>query len=112
MVTVIWDTWLKPGSEEEGLRLTQQVWADMRSFDGYVSHQVFVDEDAPGHIGHVAQPCRCGQRSGEIQRLGNDSTIDAAAGPATGPVGHSHGRLTKLRDSTRLQKRQPFPIYA
>jgi quinol monooxygenase YgiN len=50
MVTVIWDTWLKPGSEEEGLRLTQQVWSDMRSFDGYVSHQVFVDEDAPGHI--------------------------------------------------------------
>jgi quinol monooxygenase YgiN len=50
MVTVIWDTWLKPGTEEEGLRLTRQVWSDMRSFDGYVSHHIFIDQDAPGHI--------------------------------------------------------------
>jgi quinol monooxygenase YgiN len=50
MVTVIWDTRLKPGSEEEGLRLTRQVWSDMRSFEGYLSHQILVDQDAPGHI--------------------------------------------------------------
>jgi quinol monooxygenase YgiN len=50
MITVIWDTWLKPGSEAEGLRLTRQVWSDMRSFEGYVSHQLYIDEDAPGHI--------------------------------------------------------------
>jgi hypothetical protein len=42
MVTVIWDSWLKAGSEEEELRLTRQVWSDMRRFDGYVSHQLFV----------------------------------------------------------------------
>jgi quinol monooxygenase YgiN len=50
MVAVIWDTWLKSGSEEEGLRLTRQVWSDMRNFEGYVSHQVFIDQDTPGHI--------------------------------------------------------------
>jgi len=50
MITVVWDTWLKPGMEEEGLRLTRQVWSDMRSFDGYVSHQIFIDQDEPGHI--------------------------------------------------------------
>ena len=50
MVTVVWDTWLTPGTEEEGLRLTRQVWSDMRSFAGYVSHQIFIDQDAPGHI--------------------------------------------------------------
>lgn len=55
MVTVIWDTWLKSGSEAEGLRLTQQVWSDMRGFDGYVSHQLFIDEDAPGHVIAVAR---------------------------------------------------------
>ncbi|HEY1067941.1 MAG TPA: antibiotic biosynthesis monooxygenase [Pirellulales bacterium] len=48
--TVVWDTWLKPGAEEEGLRLTRQVWSDMRAFEGYVSHQLLVDQDAPGHI--------------------------------------------------------------
>jgi heme-degrading monooxygenase HmoA len=50
MITVIWDTWLKPGAEEEGLRITRQVWGDMRSFSGYVSHEIFIDQDAPGHI--------------------------------------------------------------
>ncbi len=49
-VTIVWDTWLKPGTEEEGLRLTRQVWSDMRSFDGYLSHQILTDRDAPGHI--------------------------------------------------------------
>jgi quinol monooxygenase YgiN len=49
-ITVVWDTWLKPGAETEGLRLTRQVWSDMRSFDGYLSHQILVDEDVPGHV--------------------------------------------------------------
>ncbi|MGE3151203.1 MAG: antibiotic biosynthesis monooxygenase [Nitrospiraceae bacterium] len=55
MITVIWDTWLMPGTEEAGLRLTRQVWSDMRSFDGYVSHQIFIDLDAPGHIMALAK---------------------------------------------------------
>ena len=50
MITVIWDSWFKPGAEAEGARLSKVVWSDMRAFDGYVSHQLFVDEDAPGHI--------------------------------------------------------------
>ena len=33
MVTVVWDTWLKPGAEAEGLRLTRQVCSDMRRFE-------------------------------------------------------------------------------
>ncbi|MCL7423383.1 MAG: antibiotic biosynthesis monooxygenase [Methylobacter sp.] len=54
MITVIWDTWLKPGTEEQGLRLTRQVWSDMRRFDGYVSHRLFIDQDEPGHIIAIA----------------------------------------------------------
>ncbi len=50
VVTVVWDTWLKPSAEAEGLRLTRQVWSDMRSFEGYMSHLILVDQDAPGHI--------------------------------------------------------------
>ncbi len=50
MVTVAWDTWLKAGKEAEGLRLTRQVWSDMRGFEGYISHQILIDQDAPGHI--------------------------------------------------------------
>ena len=50
VITVVWETWLKPGAEAEGLRLTRQIWSDMRAFEGYVSHQLLVDQDAPGHI--------------------------------------------------------------
>ena len=49
-VTVVWDTLLKPKSVTEGLRLTRQVWSDMRSFDGDISHQLLIDEDNPAHI--------------------------------------------------------------
>lgn len=49
-VTVVWDTWLKPGAEEEGLRLTRKVWSDMHAFEGYVSHELLLDQDAHGHI--------------------------------------------------------------
>jgi quinol monooxygenase YgiN len=54
MITVVWDTWLKPGTETERLRLTRQIWSDMRSFDGYLSHQILVDEDALGHVIAIA----------------------------------------------------------
>jgi len=50
VITVVWDTWLKPGTEAEGLRLTRQVWSDMRAFEGYVDHELLIDQDAPGHI--------------------------------------------------------------
>ena len=50
MITVIWDTWLKPGTEKEGLNLTRKVWSEMRGFDGYISHQIFIDHDVPAHI--------------------------------------------------------------
>ncbi len=55
MVPVVWDTWLKSGAEAEGFQLTRQVWSDRWSFDGYLSHQILVDEDAPGHLIACAQ---------------------------------------------------------
>src|SRR5215510_10420762 len=50
VITVVWETWLKTGAEAQGLHLTRQIWSDMRAFDGYISHQLLVDLDAPGHI--------------------------------------------------------------
>lgn len=50
MVTVIWETWLKPGYEDEGLMLTRRIWADMTSFHGYRSHQLLLDDDMAGHL--------------------------------------------------------------
>jgi len=55
MVIVVWETWLNDGAEAEGLRLTRQIWSDMQHFDGYVSHQLLVDEDAANHLPLVSQ---------------------------------------------------------
>ncbi|MEK6802109.1 MAG: hypothetical protein AABZ34_05510 [Nitrospirota bacterium] len=48
-------TKLKLESEAEGLRLTRHVWSDMKHFGGYLSHQILVDEDAPGHVMAIAK---------------------------------------------------------
>jgi quinol monooxygenase YgiN len=50
MVTVVWETWLKHGSEDEGLALTRRIWTDMTRFQGYVSHFILRDEDEKGHL--------------------------------------------------------------
>lgn len=55
MIIVVWDTWLKPGAEVEGLQLTRKVWSDMRNFSGYLSHQILVDQNAPTHIFALAR---------------------------------------------------------
>lgn len=50
MITVVWETWLKPGSEDEGLALTRRIWSDMPHFQGYVSHFILRDGDEKGHL--------------------------------------------------------------
>ena len=55
MVIVVWETWLNDGAEAEGLRLTRQIWSDMQQVDGYISHQLLVDQDASSHLLLVSQ---------------------------------------------------------
>jgi heme-degrading monooxygenase HmoA len=55
MVIVVWETWLNDGAEAEGLRITRQIWSDMQHVDGYISHQLLVDEDAANHLLLVSQ---------------------------------------------------------
>ncbi|MEX5216039.1 MAG: antibiotic biosynthesis monooxygenase [Nitrospiraceae bacterium] len=75
MVIVVWDTWLRPGTEAEGLQLTRQVWSDMRSFDGYLSHQILVDQDAPGHIIALAKWRSLADADAVRERYKNSETI-------------------------------------
>ena len=89
MVTVVWDTWLKPDTEEEGLSLTRQVWSDMRSFDGYVSHQIFIDQDAPGHrsLSPSGGAARMRTVSGKNTRTPRRSTRSPRSSPPPGSLG-------------------------
>jgi quinol monooxygenase YgiN len=55
MVIVVWETWLNSGDEAEGLALTRQIWSDMQHVDGYISHQLLVDQDISSHLLLVSQ---------------------------------------------------------
>jgi quinol monooxygenase YgiN len=72
VITVVWDTWLKPGAEAEGLRLTRQVWSDMRAFEGYVSHELLIDQEAPGHVIALAR-WRSREDADRVRELYKDS---------------------------------------
>jgi quinol monooxygenase YgiN len=46
----IWESRFAAEAAEEGLRVTQAIWRDMRSFDGYLAHELIQDVDQPGHL--------------------------------------------------------------
>lgn len=50
MVTIIWDTQINEGFEKQGLEITRRIWNDMKDFDGYITHEILVDDDDQNHI--------------------------------------------------------------
>jgi quinol monooxygenase YgiN len=79
-ITVVWDTWIKAGHEAEGLALTRRIWSDMQGFDGYVSHQLLYDVDAPGHVIALGV-WRSREHADRIRDLYKDSDVIAALLP-------------------------------
>ena len=49
-VVVIWESKFTSEDAGAGLDLTRAIWRDMRAFDGYVGHELLVDDDEPGHL--------------------------------------------------------------
>ena len=80
MIVVIWETWLKEGAEVEGLLITRQIWSDMQQVDGYVSHQLLVDQDAANHLLLVSR-WRTREEADRIK----DEYAKSAAGSKTVP---------------------------
>jgi len=74
-ITVVWDTWLRPGAEAEGLRLTRQVWSDMRRFEGFLSHQILIDQNEPGHIITLARWRRLADADAVREKYKDSETI-------------------------------------
>ena len=46
----IWDSRLPAEDADEGIAVTREIWRDMRSFDGYLAHELIHDLDQPGHV--------------------------------------------------------------
>lgn len=55
MVTVLWDTRVKPEAAAEGYALIRRIWRDMEHFAGYVSHRLLQEEDEAGHFVVVSE---------------------------------------------------------
>jgi quinol monooxygenase YgiN len=51
----IWESRFPAPRAAEGLAATEAIWRDMPCFEGYLSHEVFVDADDPGHLLVVSQ---------------------------------------------------------
>lgn len=50
VTTVVSSVTLLPGTEEEGVALIRKIWDDMQGFEGYVGHEVLVNQEDPCHI--------------------------------------------------------------
>lgn len=46
----VWESQFPPDVSAEGLQVTEAIWRDMTGFEGYVSHELIVDVDDPGHL--------------------------------------------------------------
>jgi quinol monooxygenase YgiN len=49
-VLAIWESRFPAETAEEGVKVTQAIWRDMLSVDGYVAHELIQDLDQPGHL--------------------------------------------------------------
>jgi heme-degrading monooxygenase HmoA len=46
----IWESRFPAAAAAEGRAVTEAIWRDMPQFEGYVSHELLVDADDPGHV--------------------------------------------------------------
>jgi quinol monooxygenase YgiN len=46
----IWESRCPAGRAAQGREVTEAIWRDMQSFEGYLSHELLVDADDPGHL--------------------------------------------------------------
>jgi quinol monooxygenase YgiN len=46
----IWESRFPAERAAEGRAVTEAIWRDMPCFEGYLSHELLVDADDPGHL--------------------------------------------------------------
>jgi heme-degrading monooxygenase HmoA len=46
----IWESRFPAQAADEGITVTQAIWRDMHSFEGYLAHELIQDLDQPGHL--------------------------------------------------------------
>jgi quinol monooxygenase YgiN len=51
----IWESRFPPPAAAEGLAATEAIWRDMPAYEGYVGHELLIDDDDPGHLLVISQ---------------------------------------------------------
>jgi quinol monooxygenase YgiN len=54
-IYAIWESRFPAPRAATGRAVTEAIWRDMTSFEGYLSHELLVDIDDPGHLLVVSQ---------------------------------------------------------
>src|SRR5215204_3860006 len=78
-IYAIWDSRFPAPRAAEGRALTEAIWRDMPCFEGYLSHELLVDADDPGHLLVVSQWVSREHADEESLRLYADHPNAAAA---------------------------------
>jgi hypothetical protein len=50
MIYSIWESRFPVEAADEGRSVTEAIWRDMPTFDGYLGHELLADADDPGHL--------------------------------------------------------------
>jgi quinol monooxygenase YgiN len=54
-IYAIWESRFPAPRAAAGRAVTEAIWQDMTSFEGYLDHELLVDVDDPGHLLVVSQ---------------------------------------------------------
>ncbi len=54
-IYAIWESRFPAPRAATGRAVTEAIWRDMTSFEGYLDHELLVDIDDPGHLVVVSQ---------------------------------------------------------
>ena len=54
-IYAIWESRFPAPRAATGRAVTEAIWRDMTSFEGYLNHELLVDVDDPGHLLVVSQ---------------------------------------------------------
>ena len=85
MVYVIWESRFPAERVAQGRTATEAIWRDMPSFDGYLSHELLVDPDDPGHLLVLSQWASREQADESLRRYATHPNARAANSLVTEP---------------------------
>jgi quinol monooxygenase YgiN len=81
----IWESRFPANRAAEGRAVTEAIWRDMPRFDGYLSHDLLVDADDPGHLLVVSQWATREHADESLRRYADHPNAETANGLATQP---------------------------